>query len=133
MTAYLLDTNALSDLIASQPKIIRQTAEHLANGDLLGLCRPVHYEILRGLFWRGATAKLRIYRQRIIPLLNWTETVDLDWEEAARLWAQTRSSGKQLSDPDLFLAAIASRTGAILVSTDADFDALLLQREDWRK
>jgi len=132
VTSYLLDTNAVSDLIANQSSVIRHLAEHLATDDQVGLCRPVHYEILRGLFWRGATSKIHTYTQRIIPLLTWIELTDLDWEEAARLWADARRRGRQLGDPDLLLAAIAHKETMVLVSSDADFDTFSVTREDWR-
>lgn len=132
MTLYLLDTNVISDMIASQPTVIRRVAERLAAGDPLGLCRPVHYEILRGLFWRNAPGKLRAYTRRVIPIMTWTELTDPDWEEAARLWADARRRGRQLGDPDLLLAALARRAGAILVSSDSDFDAFSVPRENWR-
>lgn len=118
MTLYLLDTNAISDLIVNQPNVVRRLAEHLTASDPLGLCRPVHYEILRGLLWRGASGKVRTFTRRVIPLLSWIELTTADWEEAARLWANARRRGKQLGDPDLLLAAVALRLGAILVSSD---------------
>lgn len=132
MTFYLLDTKTISDLIVNESHVVRRAAEWLAAGDDLGLCRPVHYEILRGLLWRGATRKLGTYVRRVIPIMVWTDLEDADWEEAARLWADTRQRGKQLGDPDLLLAAVAHRTGAILVSSDTDFDARLIWSEDWR-
>ena len=132
MTLYLLDTNVISDLIINNRRAVRRAAEHLVAGDDLGLCRPVHFEILRGLLWRSATGKLQTYRQRIVPLLTWVEMAEFDWEQAAQLWADSRRRGKQLGDPDLLLAALVGRERAILVSSDADFDRLPVTREDWR-
>jgi predicted nucleic acid-binding protein len=43
------------------------------------------------------------------------------------------TKGRQFSDMDLLIAAIAKRLDAILVSSDSDFDALPVTREDWRK
>ena len=132
MTLYLLDTNAVSDMIALQPLVARHISDRLAAGDTLGLCRPVHYEVLRGLLWRNAAGKLHIYQRRVVPLLIWVEMIQVDWDQAARFWAEARRRGRQLGDPDLFLAALTHREGAILVSSDTDFDALPVRREDWR-
>src|SRR5690348_12150110 len=104
----------------------------MMSGHSLGLCRPIDYEILRGLFWRGATAKLAVYRYEVVPLTVWIEMAEPDWEEAAHLWADARRRGKQLGDPDLFLAALSRRLNAVVVSSDSDFDALNVRREDWR-
>jgi predicted nucleic acid-binding protein len=132
LTLYILDTNAISDLIINHAQVSRHAAERLVAGDTLGLCRPIHYEILRGLLWRNAMNKLRVYTLRIVPIMTWIEMTNSDWDEAARLWAAARQQGKQLGDPDLFLAALSQRVGAVIVSSDADYDAFPGPREDWR-
>src|SRR5712692_7238927 len=104
MTLYLLDTTAVSDLIIYHPQVSQHAAERLVSGDSLGLCKPIHYEILRGLLWRSATSKFGVYTRRVVPIMVWTEMIDVDWDGAARLWADARRNGKQLGDPDLFLA-----------------------------
>ncbi len=58
---------------------------------------------------------------------------DADWERAAQFWADSKSKGRQLSDIDILIAAIAHRIDAIIVSSDADFDALPVKRENWRE
>jgi predicted nucleic acid-binding protein len=37
-----------------------------------------------------------------------------------------------VSDIDLLVAAVAKRLGGVIVSADADFDALSNSRENWR-
>ena len=66
---YLLDTNAISDLVVNQPEVTRNTAEHLVAGDKLGLCHIVYYELLRGLIWRNATGKLNTLRHQVVPIM----------------------------------------------------------------
>jgi predicted nucleic acid-binding protein len=132
MPTYLLDSNVISDLIVRIEPIRQQVATHLAKGDVLAICRPVYYELLRGLYWRDATTKLSRLNNDILPLLVWRDLETEDWVQAAHFWADATSKGKQLADPDLFLAAIAHRTGAILVSSDADFDIIPINRENWR-
>ena len=43
-----------------------------------------------------------------------------------------RNQGKQLSDVDLLIAALAQRLDGVVVTSDDDFDALPIQRENWR-
>jgi predicted nucleic acid-binding protein len=129
---YVLDTNAVSDLIDLHPSVRARTIQRVNTGGQLMICRPVYYEVLRGLLWRNATTKLRYFRMILLPLLTRVELKDEDWEEAAKLWASARSRGRQLGDPDLLVAALAIRLNAVVVSADADFDALPVTRENWR-
>jgi predicted nucleic acid-binding protein len=129
---YLLDTNAISDLMEHHPKVRRQAAEHINAGHQLTLCRPVYYEIMRALLWRGATRQIDNLVQSILPLFVWSNLEDRDWEQAAQFWADARRVGRQLGDPDLLLASLTYRLNAVLVSADADFDALPIHRADWR-
>ncbi len=131
-TLYLLDTNAISDLIALHPAVRHRAREARRRGDSLGLCQPIYYEILRGLYWRKASTKLAALHHQVVPLLNWVALADSDWEQAAHFWADTRNKGRQLGDPDLILAALAHRLDATLVSADVDFDAIAIRRENWR-
>ena len=129
---YLLDTNTVSDILAGHINVSRRMKDHLVSDDLLGLCRPVYFELLRGLIWRNSSNKLRTLRTRVIPLMDWIELQNGDWEQAARFWSDARRIGKQLGDPDLLLAALAYRENAIIVSSDTDFDVLPIRRENWR-
>jgi predicted nucleic acid-binding protein len=52
--------------------------------------------------------------------------------QAAHYWSNAVSIGKQLSDMDFLIAALAHRLNAVIVSADTDFDALPVKREDWR-
>src|SRR5260221_12926973 len=102
---YLLDANAVSDMITYHPQVSHHIAQSLAALSTLGLCKPIYYEILRGLYWRNASGKLRILNDEVLPLLKWIELEDSDWQQSAQFWADARNKGRQISDPDLFLAA----------------------------
>ncbi len=132
MTLYLLDTNAISDLITLHSEVRRNARLARQHDDRLGICRPVYYELLRGLYWRNASAKLATLHQQVLPLLTWVSLTDSDWEQAARFWADARRKGRQLADPDLLLAALTYRLGATLISSDGDYDILTITRRDWR-
>jgi predicted nucleic acid-binding protein len=125
---YLLDTNVISDYL-NQVFDLERFNRAIAAGDRVCLCHPVYYESLRGLLKAKSTRKLDVFHSRLIPMLEWVEMRSSDWEQAARLWADAVSRGKQLSDVDLLIASIALRQNAIIVSSDADFDAFPIKRE----
>ena len=51
---------------------------------------------------------------------------------SSRLWADVANRGKALSDVDLLVAAVATRLAGIVVTADDDFDALPVERANWR-
>jgi predicted nucleic acid-binding protein len=129
---YALDTNVLSDLIANIEPVSQRFEAAVENDDTVLLCQPVLYELRRGFLWRHAATKERIFDEKFLPRLTLVTLTDEDWVQAARFWAATVSAGKQLADTDLLLAAITQRLGATLVTSDDDFDALPIQRVNWR-
>jgi predicted nucleic acid-binding protein len=129
---YILDTNAVADYINEFVPTITRIKQAIREDHLLILCQPVRYEVMRGLLKVGATRKQEIFEQEFTPRLMWIPLVDADWEQAARFWADATSRGRQFSDIDLLVAAVASRLEGVIVSSDADFDALAISREDWR-
>lgn len=129
---YVLDTNIVSDLLKRYPQVTDQIERHLSNDELLYLCQPVHYETLRGLIRKGATSQIQRLENNLRPVFEWVALTDDDWLQAARYWALATSRGRQLSDVDLLIAAIATRLDAVIVSSDADFDALPVKRQNWR-
>lgn len=131
MALFLIDSNTIADFVSRQEKTLRRLIQAKTQGDILGLCRPVHYEVLRELLWRNAPAKLRQFESSIGPIFTWVELEDGDWVQAAQFYATARSAGKQLADTDLLLAAIASRSRASIVTNDNDFDALPISRVSW--
>lgn len=128
----LLDTNTITYVMNNDPKVLGQLEKHRAQIDVLGICYPVYYEIMRGLLSRRAAAKISFAQRRILPFFNMIPMHDEDWTRAAYFWAASTLKGRQLSDIDLLVAAIAYRINAVIVSSDTDFDALPVQREDWR-
>jgi predicted nucleic acid-binding protein len=75
---------------------------------------------------------MQIYEQQIRPLFQWVSMEDIDWEQAAKFWADSRRKGRQFSEVDLLIAAVAVRLNAVIISDDNDFDALPVKRENWR-
>ena len=133
MTTFLIDSNTIADFLSRQEETLQRLNSALAVGDILHLCRPVHYEVLRGLLWRDAFAKHRQFERSIGLFFSWVELIDEDWIQAARFYAKTRNAGKQLADTDLLLAALAYRLDVAIISSDQDFDVLPINRTSWRK
>ncbi len=125
------DTNAVSALLKGEPEANRYLLDHISAGDNSSICMPVHFEVVRGLLYRNAVIQLRRYTTLLLPSFTLQSTVDADWSLAAQLWADTVRKGRQLSDVDLLIAAIALRLDGIIVSNDRDFDALSVRRESW--
>ena len=132
MPRVVLDTNVISDVVGPtrNSAVLNQIAAH--RQDTLCLCEAVDYEVRRGYLKTGAAAKLRVYEERIRPQFQWVMIVEADWQQAAQFWADAVNKGKQLSDVDLLVAAVAARLGGVVVSADGDFDALPVRRNIWR-
>lgn len=129
---YLLDTNAVSDLISQNVRVRAQYQEKRSEGHAIALCPPVLYEIQRGFLWRGSARKQIILHTQLVPLITWIPLIDSDWEQAAQFWADTVSKGLQISDVDLLIAALAYRLEATVVTSDEDFEPLPISHENWR-
>ena len=91
---YILDTNAVADYINQFEPTTTQIKQAIRDGDDLYLCRPVEYEVLRGLVKTNATRKRRIFEDQFVPLLDWQPLIGDDWRQAAQLWANAVNRGK---------------------------------------
>ncbi len=133
MTIFVLDTNVISDIV--NPKANLNVLANLAANrqQVICLCEAVDYEIRRGYMRKAATTRLDAYEKLIKPQFEWTPLEYNDWVQASHYWADAVNRGKQLSDIDLLIAALATRLDAVIVSADTDFDVLPIKREDWRR
>jgi predicted nucleic acid-binding protein len=130
---YILDTNAISDYLHLFEPTVTRIRQAIRQGHTVYLASPVQYEVLRGLLKANAHRQHRVFEQEFAPQLEYLAVTEADWRTTAQYWATTRSAGKQLSDIDLLLAALALRLDAVIVSNDGDFDALPVRRENWRE
>ena len=129
---YILDTNAISDYIKRFEPTTARIKQAIRDGHTLYLCNAVEYEVLRGLIKAHAEQQQRLFEEVFAPQLTPLALTVEDWRQAAQFWADSRSAGKQLSDVDLLIAAVAARLGGVIVSSDDDFDALPVTHENWR-
>ncbi|MDZ4771017.1 MAG: PIN domain-containing protein [Chloroflexota bacterium] len=130
---YILDTNAISDYIKQFEPTTTRIKQAIRDGHTLYLCKPVEYEVLRGLIKAQAERQRQMFLEVFAPQLTLLSLTDGDWWQAAHFWANARNAGKQLSDVDLLIAALAYRLNVVIVTNDDDFDALPVQHENWRK
>ncbi|MCU0514551.1 MAG: PIN domain-containing protein [Anaerolineae bacterium] len=129
----MLDTNAISDYIRQFAPSTTRLNQSIRDGDVLYLCKPVEYEVVRGLLKFRADSQREIFEMDFVPQLTPLALTDADWRQAAQFWAEAGSAGKQLADVDLLVAALAFRLNAVIVTHDHDFDALPVRCENWRQ
>lgn len=129
---FVFDTNAISDLGRFEANVTLRFDTALLNADEMFLPSPIYFEIVRGLLWRYSLVQLKTFQERWLPAFILVNPTFRDWYVASQIWAEARRAGRQLSDVDVLLVAIARRLDAILVTADDDFDALHVQRENWR-
>jgi tRNA(fMet)-specific endonuclease VapC len=120
-----LDTNVLVDLVRNNERGRRMNSEHklteraerplfstVTEGEILGLARV----------WHWGTRKL----DQLHELLNQLVRVDAGLPAVvnayAELYAESRASGNPTGENDLWIAATAKATGAVLLTHDTDFD-----------
>ncbi len=133
MTTYLLDTNILSAIIRREELAEQRFRQAIANDNVLLLSAVVFYEVKRGLLKRDARKQMATF-ERLANQFAGCDTVQADWELAARWWAERAKAGKPIDDADLLIAVQAKRLGAILVTDNAkDFEGLGVKIESWRR
>ena len=133
---YLLDTNAVSDLSAGQPKLSQRVTATIAPNRVL-TCTVVRGEMLFGLA-KLPEGKRRIsLAQRVHDTLHGLHCEPIP-AAAADLYAEIKFARRRLGLPldenDCWIAATAKLLGCTLVTRDADFARIDgLKVEDWTK
>jgi tRNA(fMet)-specific endonuclease VapC len=130
---YLLDTNAVSDLIYRRRGVYERAMAAVKSGAKIGTCPPVVGELYYGA---RLTADPERYGQEIAlglkPLTIWPFSM-AEAEEFGRLRAELRRIGRPMQIPDIQLAAVAFVLGnCTVVTTDSDLAAVPgLRIENW--
>jgi tRNA(fMet)-specific endonuclease VapC len=130
MTRFMLDTNAASGLVKSQPKV---TARFKAEApDSVCLSVVTEGEMLFGVARRPEAVRLRAAVNALlaaIDVLPWTSATARRY---ATLRADLERQGRPLSALDLMIAAHAAEHDMTLVTHDGAFGAVPgLRVEDW--
>jgi predicted nucleic acid-binding protein len=82
---YLLDTNVLADFL-NQKLSLTTLTQIIQQGERVCICRPVHYETIRGLTKVPSPRKLQVFNSQLLPMLEWVELRNADWELATQYW-----------------------------------------------
>jgi tRNA(fMet)-specific endonuclease VapC len=133
MKRYILDTNAIGDLINHRNGVDGRAKAARAAGHRLGTCGPVLGEFYYGLELSASRDEnFRRARPIIKALVKWPFG-DEAGLEFGRLRALLRRAGRQMQIPDMQLAAVALTLGdCAVVTADSDLSAVPgLAVENW--
>ena len=123
---YLLDTNAISDLMRAVPRIENWMAG-LDHGDRVVTCTIVRGEILFGIArlppGRRRTELEETGRQ-FLAIVRCEPVPERAADFYAAVKLARRQRGLALDENDLWVAATALALGATLVSRDGDFGGI---------
>jgi hypothetical protein len=118
--SLLLDTSLWIDFTRSRsPTALKQFIAPYVLDPEAHLAEPVRFEVLRSA--RPEEARLLEAQFATLPLLP--TPADL-WEQATELGQACRRLGRTVPSLDLLVAAVALHHDAVLVSFDADFEAI---------
>jgi len=132
MSRYLLDSNHASPLVTLRHPLRERIAQAQASGDSFGLIAPVITEVVFGFLMLPRSVHNRSEWDRLRPGFQ-VYVIDEDLAlAAALLQAALRRRGRQLTTVDALSAVVAVRDDLILLTTDADFDAVPgLRTDNW--
>lgn len=124
MSDYLLDTNHLSAALAPVSPVRERLYRANLVGERIVVCVPVLCELQAGI--QGLTRPepcLRQLRRLLAFVRIWPLESGLA-EYYGTIHQELRRSGRVMSQVDMILAAMVRQTGATLLTTDRDFEAL---------
>jgi tRNA(fMet)-specific endonuclease VapC len=128
----LLHTNHLSPLVTAGHSVRQAILERIAVGDTFAVPTPVLSEFLFGMGLLPRAPQNQAIWQELADKFGYYHVDRQDAEAAAELRLRLRRAGRQLALIDALVAVMALRHGLILLTTDADFDAVPdLVRESW--
>ncbi len=118
MIRYLLDTNAMGDLLDHRRGVDVRVREARIRGAVIGTCLPVVAELFFGVEF---SASRDLNRPRLVRGLSRVRCWPFDRkasEEYGRIAAQLRRMGRPMQQIDMMVAAVALSLGNCTVITD---------------
>jgi predicted nucleic acid-binding protein len=134
---FLLDANALSDIMNGHPVLAAHMAARQNLGDQFVTSVIAWGEICFGIERLADGKRKAIYQvkvQAIAKKVSCREVPVSAADHYARIKRDSQRRGRPLDENDLWIAATAAALGAVLVSRDLDFSGVAaIQIEDWTK
>lgn len=131
MAHYLLDTNHAGTLLRDERAALWPRVQALRYNDM-SLCRPSVGELW---FMVYNSAKIDSNRRKLLALLRQFRIMELDagaTEEFGRIRTELRKKGRTIPPIDVQIAAIARRSGSVVLTADAHFSNVDgLHTENW--
>lgn len=128
----LLDTDVLSAVMRKHPLATERARSYLKIHSKLTFSAITRYEVLRGLYAKGAARQLVAFDQlcassSVLPL---TDAIIV---QAASIYADLHGRGELIGDADILIAATAIAHGLVVASNnDAHFRRIRnLQIQNW--
>ena len=115
---YAIDSDILSYMIKGD----REAQESFDNivGYEDSYCIPplVYYEVKRGLTYKGATAKLKIFENFYdYSIKNDVMNMEI-WKKAITIYVLLKSKGRLIGDGDIFIAAFCIVNDYVLITNN---------------
>jgi len=132
--AALLDTDILTEFSKDRNAVVRGHADaYLKAHGRFSISAFTHYEIVRGLRYKKAPAKLKAFNALCRGVLIFPVTSEV-LNRAADLWVTGRKGGHPHCDADLIIAATALQQGRTLVTGNTSHFQWIprLQISSWR-
>lgn len=132
MIRYLIDTNHLGVLAGPSGRLRERLVERHRIGDKFGTTLLCLFELEAGFAVRKQSERSRQRLNSVRSMLKlWPLEAKLA-QEYAQAFNITRAAGKVIGFVDLILIAMARTSGAIILRTDRDFEALPdVKTENW--
>lgn len=131
----LLDTDILTEVLKGQNLQVRSRAgAYLQSHGRFAISDFTHFEVVRGLRFKQASAQLAKFQQLAAGLEIFSVSSQV-LDRAADLWVLGRSAGLPHRDADLIIAATAIEHGRTLVTGNTSHFSWItgVVLDDWRR
>jgi len=135
MTRFLLDSNAVTDLLSRRSPLVERVEEARQQGSQIGTCEPVVAELLFGLELSSKPQENIAHLMRGLARLRVWPFDRPASKEYGRIAADLRRRGRPMQVIDMMLAAVAfAQQNCVVVTTDSDLSAVAgLAVVNWMK
>jgi tRNA(fMet)-specific endonuclease VapC len=118
---FLLDTNIAGYIVNGRSPEARRILDETIPLTPVLISSVTEAEILYGLEWRPGAIRVRRAVEKLFQVVEIRPWGSAEAQAYSRLRASLRAAGKNLSHPDLMIAAHALSLDAVLISHDKAF------------